>query len=125
LFGLPAVRFRVVNRANAGRLLTPWDHPSDRDVAHRAQLEVFAIIARAPRADKRSDPATPGATWFQTGTMDGFQFLEEILSGRRRWYRPGVLGQKRGLWALRSDVANYYVFRNKADEGSLCAQQVP
>lgn len=37
-----------------------------------------------------------------------------ILSGRRRWYRPGMLGRKRGLWALRSDVAEYYAFRRQA-----------
>jgi hypothetical protein len=47
------------------------------------------------------------------GTMDGFEFLDEVLSGRRRWYRPGVLGQKRGLWALKSDVADYYARRRK------------
>ena len=50
--------------------------------------------------------------------MDGFEFLEDILSGRRRWYRPGMLGQKRSLWALRTDVADYYVFR-KARKSSL------
>jgi hypothetical protein len=46
--------------------------------------------------------------------MGGFQFVEEILSGRRRWYRPGTLGQKRGLWALRDDVAEFYALRNQA-----------
>jgi hypothetical protein len=46
--------------------------------------------------------------------MDGFEFLEEILSGRRRWYRSGVLGHKNGLWALRSDVAEYFAVRNQA-----------
>jgi hypothetical protein len=40
--------------------------------------------------------------------MDGFQFLEEILSDRRRWYRSGVLGHKRGPRVLKSDVADYY-----------------
>jgi len=44
----------------------------------------------------------------------GFQFLEEILSDRRCWYRPEMLGRKRGLWALKSDVAEYYAFRRKA-----------
>jgi hypothetical protein len=114
LFGLPAVRFRVVDRANAGRLLAPWDHVGDRDLAHRARLEVFATIAHASRADKRVDPAIPIGTWFRTGTIDGFEFLEEILSGRRRWYRPGMLGHKRGLWALKTDVADYYSVRDQA-----------
>jgi hypothetical protein len=112
LFGLPAVRFRVVDRDEPGRLLTPWDDVTDRDLARRAWLEVFATIAHAPRADKRA--AMPVGTWFRTGTMDGFAFLDEILSGRRRWYRPGMLGQKRGLWALKTDVADYYALRNKA-----------
>jgi hypothetical protein len=114
LFGLPAVRFRVVDRANAGRLLAPWDHAGDRDLAHRARLEVFATIAHAARADKEPAGSRPLGTWFRTGTMDGFQFFEEILAGSRRWYRPGMLGQKRGLWALRVDVAEYYAFRNQA-----------
>jgi hypothetical protein len=113
LFGLPAVRFRVVDRDEPGRLVTPWDHPGDRDLAHRVRLEVFATVAHARRADKRADPAMAVGTWFRTGTMDGFEFLDEILSGRRRWYRPGMLGQKRGLWALKSDVADYYACRKK------------
>jgi hypothetical protein len=62
LFGLPAVRFRVIDRANSGRLLTPWDHPRDRDLARRARLEVFATMAHAPRADRRADLATPVGT---------------------------------------------------------------
>lgn len=114
LFGLQAVRFRVVDRDEPGRLLTPWDHPGDRDLAHRARLEVFATIAHAPRADRRADPAMSVGTWFRTGTMDGFEFVDEILSGRRRWYRPGMLGHKRGLWALKTDVAEYYAFRDQA-----------
>jgi len=27
LFGLPAVRFRVIDRDDPGRLLAPWEHP--------------------------------------------------------------------------------------------------
>jgi len=113
LFGLPAVRFRVVDRDDPGRLLAPWDHPTDRDLAHRARLRVFGTVAHALGADKRSDPAARGVTWFRTGTMDGFQFLEEILSGQRQWYRPGVLGHKRGLWALKTDAGEYYAVRKK------------
>jgi hypothetical protein len=114
LFGLPAVRFRVIDRDEPGRLVTPWDDPGDRDLAHRARLEVFATVAHAPRADKRPDAGMPLGTWFRTGTMDGFEFLEEILSGRRRWYRPKTLGHKTGLWALKTDVARYFVLRHKA-----------
>lgn len=108
LFGLPAVRFRVVDRDDLGRLVAPWDHPDDRDLAQRARLQVFGTVAHGVRADQPPDAGMPGAPWLRTGTMDGFQFLVEILSGRRRWYRPGVLGHKRGLWALRTDVAGYY-----------------
>ena len=115
LFGLPAVRFRVVDLDEPGRLLTPWDHPGDRDLARRARLQMFGTVAYPPRADRRPDPTTSGA-WFHTGTMDGYQFLEEILSGRRRWYRPKTLGHKTGLWALKSDVAEYYAFRAQAHE---------
>lgn len=118
LFGLPAVRFRVVDRDDRGRLLTPWDDPGDRGVARRARLEVFGTVAYALPADKRSDPVTLGGTWFRTHTMDGFEFFKEILADRRRWYRPGVLGHKRGLWALKTDVADYFAFRKQAREGS-------
>jgi hypothetical protein len=116
LFGLPAVRFRVIDRDDLGRPVAPWDHPTDHGLAHRARLQVFGTIARAPRADKRPTPATPGAPWFRTGSMDGFKFLEEILSGRRRWYRPNVLGHKSGLWALKTDVTEYFAFRDEARE---------
>jgi hypothetical protein len=122
LFGLPAVRFRVVDRANSGRLVTPWDHPGARDLAHRARLEVFATIAHARGGDKRTDPGMAVPSWFRTGTMDGFEFFDEILCGRRRWYRPGMLGHKRGLWALRTDVAEYYDFRAETRERSLDEQ---
>jgi len=112
LFGLPAVRFRVVDKDDSGRLLAPWDHPTERDLARRARLEVFATVAHALPVERRPDAVTPGAPWFRTGTMDGLQFLDEVLLGRRRWYRPGMLGLKRGLWALKSDVAEYYANRD-------------
>jgi hypothetical protein len=116
LFGLAAVRFRVIDRDDPGRLLTPWDRRTNHDLAHRARLQVFGTIAYPPRANNRPDPRTPGATWFRTGSMDGFKFLEEILSGRRCWYRPNVLGHKSGLWALKTDVSEYFAFREEVRE---------
>lgn len=104
LFGLPAVRFRVVDRDDPGQLLMPWEDPSDRRLARRARLQVFGTVAYLRRSDRQLHS-------FNTHTMDGLEFLDEMLSGRRRWYRPGVLGQKRGLWALKTDVADYFAFR--------------
>ena len=109
LFGLPAVRFRVVDRDDPGHLLLPWEDPSDRRLARRARLQVFGTVAYRPLPDKRPD-------WFNTHTMDGLAFLGQILSGNRRWYRPGILGRKRGLWALKTDVADYFAFRNRSSE---------
>lgn len=113
LFGLPAVRFRVVDVVDRGRLLTPWEDLTDRDLARRARLEVFGTVAYVARAGKYGDPPSSEVSWFKTHTVDGFQFLGEIFSGQRRWYRPGLLGHKIGLWALRTDVAKYYAFRKK------------
>jgi hypothetical protein len=118
LFGLPAVRFRVVDRDDPGRLVAPWNDPNDRKLARRARLEVFGTVAYALRADKRGDSTRPAAIRFRTGSMDGFQFLEEVLSGRRCWYRPGMLGRKRGLWALKTDVSDYYRFRHESREAT-------
>jgi hypothetical protein len=72
LFGLPAVRFRVVDAAEPGRLLAPWDGPGDRDAARRARVQVFGTIAY--RAGKRANAAVTDAPWFRTGMMDGLQF---------------------------------------------------
>jgi hypothetical protein len=109
LFGLPAVRFRVVDRDHPGHLLTPWEDPTDRRLARRARLQVFGTVAYRPLPDKRPD-------WFNTHAMDGLEFFKEILSGDRRWYRPSILGRKRGLWALKTDVADYFAFRNRHHE---------
>lgn len=70
LFGLPAVRFRVVDRDDPGQLLMPWDDLSDRRLARRSRLHVFATVAYRPLPDKRPD-------WFNTHTMDGLEFLGE------------------------------------------------
>lgn len=56
LFGLPAVRFRVIDKVNH-RPLTPWDRPDDRDLARRARLEVWGTVAFAPAS--RTSGTTP------------------------------------------------------------------
>jgi hypothetical protein len=105
LFGLPAVRFRVVDNSEQGRPITPWNKPDIKDLTDQARLQVFGTIAYLERA-------RIGELSFRTRTMDGAAFLAEILSGRRRWYRPMMLGRKTGLWALRGDVSLYYARRN-------------
>lgn len=117
LFQLPAVRFRVIDQDNPkGRLLAPWDHPEDTDLARRARLQAFGTVARPPRENQRSGSSASGPRWFRTGTMDGYQFLAEILSGRRAWYPPGQLDHPTGLWALDTDVARYRAFRSQQRE---------
>lgn len=120
LFGLPAVRFRVVDQRKPGRLVAPWDTPEDRSVMRHARLEVFAGAATlSTRPGRREDGVD--APEFRTHPMDGLEFLAEVLAGERRWYPPNVLGQRRGLWALKSDVARYYSARQagrKRDSGT-------
>jgi len=102
LFGLPAVRFRVVDEAE--RLLAPWNEPDNYELVDGARLQVFGTVACLERS-------RTGELSFRTRTMDGTTFLDEILAGRRRWYRPVMLGRKTGLWALRGDVSAYYARR--------------
>lgn len=126
LYRLPAVRFRVIDKANPqGRLLTPWDHPTDRDLAYRARLQVFGTVAHRPRAGQKANPMKPGGGWFRTGSMDGFQFLKEVFGGQRRWYRPYSLGHDAGLWALEGDVAEYYAFREKRRSAGTATSPLP
>ena len=106
LFGLPAVRFRVVDGSERGRLITPWNHPDKYELAEQARLQVFGTVAYLEKD-------AHGKLSFRTRTMDGATFLAEILSGRRRWYRPMMLGRKSGLWALRGDVSAYYAGRRR------------
>ncbi|WP_452124496.1 competence protein CoiA family protein [Fodinicola feengrottensis] len=111
LFTLPAIRFRVIDKNDPrGRPLAPWADPGNRDLAFRARLQVFATVAHAPARNRT--PRT-SSSWFRTGTMDGYTFLAEILSGRRRWYTPYLLGQGTGLWALDSDVEAFRAFRRQ------------
>jgi hypothetical protein len=104
LFGLPAVRFRIVDDSDRGGLITPWNEPDKYEWTEKARLQVFGTIAYLERSPT-------GEPSFRTHTMDGPGFLAEILSGRRRWYRPMMLGRKTGLWALRGDVSKDYARR--------------
>lgn len=114
LFSLPAVRFRVIDKDRAHRgPLAPWLDPNNRDTAFRARLQVFGTIAHPPIRDKRAEYSNTHSTWFRTGPMDGYLFLEQILSGHRRWYAPHELGHRFGLWALDTDVDAYRAFRSE------------
>ncbi len=105
LFGLPAVRFRIVDLTEPGRLITPWGSPEGHQRPEDVHLQVFGTIAHLEKNNRT------GNLSFRTRTMDGTDFLAEILSGRRRWYRPMMLGRKTGLWALRGDVSMYFAKR--------------
>ena len=94
VFGLPAVRFRIVDRSKRGRLLALWDEPDNHKLAEQAQLQVFATVAVAPAWDEHVSSVSPGVPWFRTEPMDGSAFLREVLAGQRRWYRPMMLGSK-------------------------------
>src|SRR4051794_16978817 len=100
LFGLPAVRFRIVDRSEQSRPITPWNEPDNTELIKQTSLQLFGTIAQLERS--RTSELS-----FRTRTLDGETFLAEILSGRRRWYRPMMLGRKSGLWALRGDVSTY------------------
>jgi hypothetical protein len=115
LFGLPAVRFRLVDQDGSGRPVAPWEESEDHQFAGRAQLQVFGTIVFAPAWDPNIQELKRGVPWFRTQSIDGPTFLEEVLGGRRRWYPPMTLGSRRGLWALKSDVARYYRLRKRAD----------
>ena len=108
LFGLPAVRFRIVDGSKQARLVAPWDEPDNHELNQLAQLQVFGTVAYVEKE------ANAGSVPFRTRTMDGKMFLEEILSGKRRWYRPNMLGRKSGLWALRQDVSSYFAHVQRA-----------
>jgi hypothetical protein len=110
LFGLPAVRFRMVDETERGRLITPWNEPDNYELLEASRLQVFGTVAYLEK-DPRSSELS-----FRTRTMDGATFLAEILSGQRRWYRPMMLGRKSGLWALRRDVSAYYARRQRKPE---------
>src|SRR4051812_20013795 len=70
LFGLPAVRFRVVDESD--RLLAPWNEPDNQELTDRARLKLFGTIAYLERS-------RTGELSFRTRTMAGETFLAEIL----------------------------------------------
>ncbi|MBO0782969.1 MAG: hypothetical protein J2P37_29495 [Ktedonobacteraceae bacterium] len=108
LFGLPAVRFRVVDEANPAQLVTPWTEPDNHLPSEHARVQVFGTVAYLKRY--RRSKKLPA---FETRTVAGPVFFDEIFSGQRRWYRPNVLGRKSGVWALRSDVSIYFAGRQQ------------
>src|SRR4051794_30314213 len=65
LFGLPAVRFRVVDESD--RLLAPWNEPDNQKITGRARLQVFGTIAHLEKSRTGELP-------FRTRTMDGISF---------------------------------------------------
>lgn len=102
-----AVRFRVVDGNR--RVAQPWGDPAGSVLADSPRIEVFMPIATRPR-----DWLKPGEPWFRTDSyMDARQFLDEILSGRRRPYGGPELGLKQAAWALDTDVAAYRAFSKK------------
>jgi hypothetical protein len=99
-----AVRFRVVD--DSRRLVQPWCDSPGNVMAYSPHIEVFMAIAAPPR-----DWLKPGEPWFRTdGYMNARQFLDEILSGRRRPYDGPELGLRQAAWALDTDVADFRVF---------------
>ena len=122
LFRLPAVRFRVID-STRHRPVAPWDRPDDRDLGRRARLEVLGTVAFAPPRHQWPDPAAAGTTWFHTRPLDGYKFLDQILSRQRGWYGPQALDRDQGLWALESDVAEYHAFRDQQRQFAAQASQ--
>ncbi len=99
-----AVRFRVVDGNR--RLAEPWHDPPGSGPANDPRVEVFKAIVTRPR-----DYLKAGVPWFRDiGYMDARQFLDEILSGRRRPYHGWELGLRQAAWALDADVTDYRAF---------------
>jgi hypothetical protein len=113
-----AVRFRVVDEGH--RVVQPWRDPPDGAANGGARIEVFGRIAARP-----AGTLTAGESWFRAdGCMDARQFLDEILSGRRRPYNGPQLGLSQAAWALDADVADYRAF-NREKATRQAARPVP
>src|SRR3954468_11412217 len=74
LFGLPAVRFRVVDGSDQSRPITPWNEPGNTELIKQTSLQLFGTVAQLERSRM-------GELSFRTRTTDGETFLVEILSG--------------------------------------------
>lgn len=124
VFQGPSVRFRVVEAADRGRPAAPWDEPEGE--AGPVQVQVFATIAHAPRASEPPTAKPGGLKWFATHPMDVEVFLDQILSGRRQWHRPGTVHPKRGYWILEKDLARFREYQQQLkQELRQIAAQVP
>jgi hypothetical protein len=99
-----AVRFQVIDGSR--RVAQPWRDSPGGVVSDSPCVVVFGTIAAPPR-----DLLRPGERWFRIdGYMDARQFLDEILSGRRRPYNGSELGLRQAAWVLDTDLANYRAF---------------
>lgn len=111
VFQGPAVRFRVVEAADRGRPAAPWNAPEgEADPVH---VQVFATVAHAPRASEPVTVRYGRREWFTRHPMDLEVFLVEILSGRRRWHRPGTVHPNQGYWILDTDLARFHDYQQK------------
>src|SRR3954466_6529889 len=45
LFGLPAVRFRIIDLSEPGRIISPWNDADNQELTHKARLQVFGTVA--------------------------------------------------------------------------------
>jgi hypothetical protein len=107
-----AVRFQVIDGSR--RVAQPWCDSASSVVSGTLRVMVFGTIAAAPRPQ---DLLRRGEAWFRMdGYLDAQQFLDEILSGRRRPYSGPGLGLRRAVWALDTDVADYRAFTKKMAE---------
>ncbi len=105
-----AVRFQVIDGSR--RIAQPWCDSAGGVVSDTPRVVVFGTIATPPR-----DLLRPGEAWFRIdGYLDAQQFLDEILSGRRRPYSGPELGLRHAAWALDTDVADYCAFAKKMAE---------
>ncbi len=105
-----AVRFQVIDGSR--RVAQPWRGSPGGAVFGTPRVMVFGTIAAPPR-----DLLRRGEAWFRIdGYLDAQQFLDEILSGRRRPYSGPELGLRRAAWALDTDVADYRAFTKKMAE---------
>ena len=88
---LPAVR--VEARVGGGVVDEPWADPATN---REARLYVWGTVGRLSRDGLR----------VETGRIDAYKFLREVLSRHRVWYPPGTphLSRPGGAWVRRADM---------------------